>query len=100
MEAGLQQCQVVMITPQAEQTLQSAHIIPIVIINPFPYLKYFQDSLDLSTTLPVGGGPAYLRSSLPDMSKPVKTYPFELLQTTSKQLPEDVSYQFLYSNNN
>ena len=37
-----------------------------------------------------GASPAYLRSSLPDMSKPVKIYPLEHLQTTNKQLPEDV----------
>ncbi|CAK5077446.1 unnamed protein product [Meloidogyne enterolobii] len=46
----------------------------------------------------VGGAtasPAYLRSSLPDMSKPVKIYPLEHLQTTNKQLPEDVDRQHL-----
>uniref|UniRef100_A0A914KV38 Actin-binding LIM protein 1 n=4 Tax=Meloidogyne TaxID=189290 RepID=A0A914KV38_MELIC len=57
---------------------------------------YSDHSLDMSAA--VGGAtasPAYLRSSLPDMSKPVKIYPLEHLQTTNKQLPEDVDRQHL-----
>ncbi|KAK0396881.1 hypothetical protein QR680_001897 [Steinernema hermaphroditum] len=39
--------------------------------------------------------PAALRSSLPDMSKPVKAYPLIELQTTNKKLPDDVDRQHL-----
>ncbi|VDM91392.1 unnamed protein product, partial [Onchocerca ochengi] len=31
-----------------------------------------------------------LRSSLPDMSKPAKIYPLNVLQTSNKKLPDDV----------
>lgn len=34
--------------------------------------------------------PIVLRSSLPDMSKPPKTYPYSQITTTNKKLPEDV----------
>ncbi|MFH4974715.1 hypothetical protein AB6A40_001424 [Gnathostoma spinigerum] len=37
-----------------------------------------------------GGGGTILRSSLPDMSKPVKVYPLSELQTSNKKLPDDV----------
>jgi hypothetical protein len=53
---------------------------------------FFKDSLDLSAAGGGGASPAYLRSSLPDMSKPVKIYPLEHLLTTNKQLPEDVFF--------
>lgn len=69
---------------------------------------WFADSLNAYSTLPsshqatngkdfhVGGDMrTTLRSSLPDMSKPVKTYPLEKLQTTNKALPEDVDRQHL-----
>lgn len=36
----------------------------------------------------IGGGT--LRSSLPDMSKPAKIYPLNVLQTSNKKLPDDV----------
>ena len=36
-----------------------------------------------------------LRTSLPDMSKPVNMYSYEQLQTTNKQLPDDVDRQHL-----
>uniref|UniRef100_A0A183UHX5 Actin-binding lim zn-finger protein limatin involved in axon guidance n=1 Tax=Toxocara canis TaxID=6265 RepID=A0A183UHX5_TOXCA len=38
---------------------------------------------------------AALRSSLPDMSKPAKTYPLTELQTSNKKLPEDVDREHL-----
>ncbi|CAD6188664.1 unnamed protein product [Caenorhabditis auriculariae] len=44
---------------------------------------------------PRSSGGAALRSSLPDMSKPVKQYDIQLLQTTNKDLPEDVDRQHL-----
>lgn len=53
------------------------------------------DSLDLSIGGPTGAAAAgmrtTMRTSLPDMSRPVKTYPFDQLQTSNKHLPEDVS---------
>ncbi|KAI6177022.1 Zinc finger, LIM-type domain and Villin headpiece domain-containing protein [Aphelenchoides bicaudatus] len=36
-----------------------------------------------------------LRTSLPDLNKPVKTYPLDKLQTDNKKLPEDVDRQHL-----
>uniref|UniRef100_A0A1I8ANG7 HP domain-containing protein n=1 Tax=Steinernema glaseri TaxID=37863 RepID=A0A1I8ANG7_9BILA len=39
--------------------------------------------------------PTALRSSLPDMSKPAKSYALEELQTTNKKLPDDVDRQHL-----
>lgn len=36
-----------------------------------------------------------LRTSLPDMSKPVNSYSYSQLQTTNKKLPEDVDRQHL-----
>lgn len=44
-----------------------------------------------------GGGDlrTNLRTSLPDMSKPVNSYPYEQLQTTNQKLPEDVDRQHL-----
>lgn len=45
---------------------------------------------------PVGGDiKTTLRTSLPDMSKPVKTYALADLQTSNKKLPEDVDRQHL-----
>jgi len=41
------------------------------------------------------GVPTTLRTSLPDMSKPVKTYSLHDLQTSNKKLPEDVDRQHL-----
>uniref|UniRef100_A0AAF5PHT0 Actin-binding LIM protein 1 n=3 Tax=Wuchereria bancrofti TaxID=6293 RepID=A0AAF5PHT0_WUCBA len=37
-----------------------------------------------------GGSRGTLRSSLPDMSKPAKIYPLNVLQTSNKKLPDDV----------
>lgn len=38
----------------------------------------------------VGDMRSVLRTSLPDMSKPVKIYPLSELQTSNKKLPDDV----------
>ncbi|KAL3103400.1 hypothetical protein niasHS_002586 [Heterodera schachtii] len=59
---------------------------------------YSDHSLDLSTSfgaVPPGNIRSVLRTSLPDMSRPVKTYPLEQLQTSNKLLPEDVDRQHL-----
>ncbi|KAL3117465.1 hypothetical protein niasHT_003213 [Heterodera trifolii] len=48
---------------------------------------YSDHSLDLSTSfgaVPPGNIRSVLRTSLPDMSRPVKTYPLEQLQTSNK----------------
>lgn len=69
----------------------------------FALCKYFYDFVFLDSLGGHGKGdsrhqpmrPAQemrptLRSSLPDMSKPAKTYDLLVLQTTNKELPEDV----------
>uniref|UniRef100_A0A183CJH5 LIM zinc-binding domain-containing protein n=1 Tax=Globodera pallida TaxID=36090 RepID=A0A183CJH5_GLOPA len=58
----------------------------------------YYHSLDLSASIggiPSGDIRSTLRTSLPDMSRPVKTYSLELLQTSNKLLPEDVDRQHL-----
>ncbi|KAI6235365.1 Zinc finger, LIM-type domain and Villin headpiece domain-containing protein [Aphelenchoides besseyi] len=65
--------------------------------------SHFSDiSLNTSFTMPMndsnlrsGDLRTNLRTSLPDLNKPVKTYPLEQLQTNNKKLPEDVDRQHL-----
>jgi actin-binding LIM protein len=66
--------------------------------------SHFSDHSLNTSTLPSQGGyrshvggdmRTTLRTSLPDMSKPVKTYALSELQTSNKKLPEDVDRQHL-----
>lgn len=59
-------------------------------------IQLILDSLNTSTlndsghVRPVGDIRTNLRTSLPDLNKPVKIYPLDRLQTDNKKLPEDV----------
>lgn len=58
----------------------------------------FEDSISTTVLPEYTPGPGHaisIRSSLPDMSKTVKFYTLERIQTTNKEFPEDVDRQHL-----